>query len=73
MERGEFPTDLPLDNDFLPTIHPDDISLFIELSQFSLGKGTFAHYLTNSEVVSWKHCTKTLVSVGKAVFGHQKL
>lgn len=53
MERGEFPTDLPLDNDFLPTIHPDDISLFIELSQFSLGKGTFAHYLTNSEVVSW--------------------
>lgn len=56
MERGEFPTDLPLDNDFLPTIHPDDISLFIELSQFSLGKGTFAHYLTNSEVVSWKHC-----------------
>lgn len=52
MEKGEFPTDLPLDNNFLPTIHPEDISLFIELSQFSLGKGTFAHYLTDSEVVS---------------------
>ncbi|XP_066260792.1 nicastrin [Euwallacea similis] len=47
MERGHFPTDLPLGNDILPTIYPNNISLFIELSQLTMSNAIYAHYLGN--------------------------
>lgn len=52
MKRGEFPTDLPPNNNILPTIYPENITLFIELSQLAPGNATYAHYLTDSDLVS---------------------
>ncbi|CAG9770381.1 unnamed protein product [Ceutorhynchus assimilis] len=52
MERGHFPTDLPINNDILPTIYPENITLFIELSQLAPGRATYAHYIANSELIN---------------------
>ncbi|KAH1011834.1 hypothetical protein HUJ04_001115 [Dendroctonus ponderosae] len=46
MERGHFPTDLPPNNPILPTIYPENVTLFIELSQLGVGEATYAHYLS---------------------------
>ncbi|KAL1502773.1 hypothetical protein ABEB36_007871 [Hypothenemus hampei] len=48
MERGEFPTTLSINNDILPSIHLDNITLFIELSQLSLGNQIYTHVLNNT-------------------------
>ncbi|XP_066149210.1 nicastrin [Euwallacea fornicatus] len=52
MERGQFPIDLPSGNDILPTIYPNNISLFIELSQLAMSNAIYAHHLENSDVVT---------------------
>lgn len=52
MKRGEFPTDLPPNNNILPTIYPENITLFIELSQLAPGDATYAYYLRDSNLVS---------------------
>ncbi|XP_060534306.1 nicastrin isoform X2 [Cylas formicarius] len=54
MESGSFPNDEP-DNNVLPKIRPENVSLFIELSQLGMGSKTYVHYLsrTNSKVTKF--------------------
>ncbi|XP_030747514.1 nicastrin [Sitophilus oryzae] len=49
MELGLFPVDLPKNNTFLPIIYPENISLFIEISQLSYGKDVYVHYLEDNQ------------------------
>lgn len=54
MQKGDFPVKgLEENNDILPIIRPENISLFIELSQLgnSKNKDLFVHYLNQSAEV----------------------
>ncbi|KAJ8967043.1 hypothetical protein NQ314_003160 [Rhamnusium bicolor] len=60
MQRGDFPVKgLGDNNDILPIIRPEDIGLFIELSQLGNSKdenNLFVHYLKdNAEVIKFYH------------------
>ncbi|KAJ8985191.1 hypothetical protein NQ317_018220 [Molorchus minor] len=55
MQQGDFPVKgLKNDNNILPVIRPDDISLFVELSQLgnSQGGNLYVHYYKNSAEIT---------------------
>ncbi|KAF7286284.1 hypothetical protein GWI33_006157 [Rhynchophorus ferrugineus] len=52
MERGKFPVDLPYDNTYLPIIYPNNVSLYIEISQLSKGARLYTHSLTETKKIA---------------------